>query len=244
MASCVLTSANILMGGNSGFRSRWVSGRCVCRDRQNFSGSARRIGALDGAGVVVDLAFRDGSRSSRAVAARFFKSTNFCGFQRVTGRTVARPSSHGMGKGTVFCGSPVRCRLTVSYPPANGAQIGMGGMAGRAQLGGEGGRPPFRRALVPHPHSGCGGTGFQIKAKAGPSALPSQIDASGGREIQVGQTGSGVRVASSRQKLAEKCGFRGASVGFPKGVGGKVAGHVPLDVAVAAMLCGALNRVN
>ncbi len=244
MASCVLTSANILMGGNSGFRSRWVSGRCVCRDRQNFSGSSGAAASIGGIDVVVHSLPGDGSHGFAAAAAHFIQCTDFCGFQRVAWFVVARPASHSMGQATDFCGFQAACRLTVSYPPSHRAQIGMGAMAGRAQLGGEGGRPPFHRALVLHLRRGCGGTRFQKKAETGPSSLPSQNDGSEAREIQVGRMGSGVRASSARQKLAEKRGFRGARVGFAKGVGGKVAGHVPSDVAVAAMLCGAVNRVN
>ena len=244
MASCVLTSANILMGGNSGFRSRWVSGRCVCRDCQNFSGSARRIGALDGSDVVVHSLPGDGSHGFAAAAAHFIQCTDFCGFRRVGRRTVARPASHGAMGMADFCASQGAGRLTVSYPPSARVAAGQGRAPSTVRPDRAGGCPPFRRALVPHPRRGCGGTAFQKKAETGPSALPSHSDGSEAREIQVGRMGSGVRTASGRQKLAEKRGFSGARVGFPKGVGGKVAGHVPSDVAVAAMLCGAVNRVN
>lgn len=244
MASCVLTSANILMGGNSRFRSRWVSGRCVCWDRQKFSGSARRIGALDGAGVVVHPAYGGGSRSLGIGAARFFESTDFCGFQRAGRRTVARPASHGGLGMPNYCGLQGACPLTVSYPPSARVAAGQGGAPSTARPDRAGGCPPFAASRCRYARRGCGGTRFQKSSETPPITLPSHDDRSERREVQFNQMGSGVRAASSRQKLAEKPRFRGARVGFPKGVGGKVAGHVPLDVAVAAMLCGAVNRVN
>jgi hypothetical protein len=244
MASCVPTSANILMGGNSGFRSRWVFGRGVCLDRQNFLGSARRIGALDGAGVVVDLACRNGSHSSRAVAARFFESTDFCGFQRVGCRIVAWPASHGSMKSANFCGLQGAGRLTVSYPPRWLVAVGQGGVALITRPDRAGGVPPFATTHPRNARRGCAGPRFEKKAETGPSALLSNHKVSEVGELQFVQTGSGVRADRFGQKLAENCGVSGGSGVDAKGVRGKVAGHVPSDVAVAAMLCGAVHRVN
>jgi hypothetical protein len=241
MASCVPTSANILMGGNSGFRSRWVFGRGVCRDRQNFLGSARRIGALDGAGVVVYLAYRNGSRSSRAVAARFFESTDFCGFQRVGCRIVAWPASHGSMKSANFCGLQGAGRLTVSYPSRWPVAVGQGGVALITRPDRAGGVPPFATTHARYARRGCAGPRFQ---KSAPRTLPSNHKVSEVGELQFVQTGSGVRADRFGQKLAENCGVSGGSGVDAKGVRGKVAGHVPSDVAVVAMLCGAVHRVN
>jgi len=235
---------NKIRAGYSGFRSRWVSGRGVCRDWQNFLGSARRIGVLDGAGVVVNLAYRNGSRSFRAVAARFFESTDFCGFQRVGCRIVAWPASHGSMKSANFCGLQGAGRLTVSYPSRWPVAVGQGGVALITRPDRAGGCPPFRRALVSHPRRGCAGPRFEKKAKTGPSALLSNHKVSEVDELQFVQTGSGVRADRFGQKLAENCGVSGGSGVDAKGVRGKVAGHVPSDVAVAAMLCGAVHRVN
>jgi hypothetical protein len=244
MTACASTSANILLGGNSGFLARWVSDRGVWRVWQNFSGSARRIGALDGAGVVVDLAYRSGSGWRSRSSARSFKSTVFCGFQRVAGWVVAWLPSHGRMESTDFRAFRVPCRLTVSYPPSQAAQIGMGGMLALAQLGSAGGRPPFDRAGHLHPHGACAGQTFEKTAGRRHCALPSRCDVSRVREVQKLQMGSGVRDARGREKSAEKCGFSGAKNVDQTGVRGKVAGHMPSDVAVAPMLCGAVNRVN
>jgi hypothetical protein len=232
------------MGGNSGFRFRWVSGRGVCRDRQNFLGSARQIGALDGAGVVVYLAYRNGSHSSRAVAARFFESTDFCGFQRVGCRIVARPSSHGSMKSANFCGLQGAGRLTVSYPPRWLVAVGQGGVALITRPDRAGGVPPFATTHPRNTRRGCAGPRFEKKAETGPSALLSNHKVSEVGELQFVQTGSGVRADRFGQKLAENCGVSGGSGVDAKGVRGKVAGHVPSDVAVVAMLCGAVHRVN
>ena len=229
------------MGGNSGFRSRWVFGRGVCLDRQNFLGSARRIGALDGAGVVVDLAYRNGSRSSRAVAARFFESTDFCGFQRVGCRIVAWPASHGSMKSENFCGLQGSGRLTVSYPSRWPVAVGQGGVALITRPDRAGGVPPFATTHARYTRRGCAGPRFQ---KSAPRTLPSNHKVSEVGELQFVQTGSGVRADRFGQKLAENCGVSGGSGVDAKGVRGKVAGHVPSDVAVVAMLCGAVHRVN
>ena len=232
---------NKIRGGYSGLRFRRVFGRGVCRDRQNFLGSARRIGALDGAGVVVDLAYRNGSRSSRAVAARFFESTDFCGFQRVGCRIVAWPASHGSMKSENFCGLQGSGRLTVSYPSRWPVAVGQGGVALITRPDRAGGVPPFATTHARYTRRGCAGPRFQ---KSAPRTLPSNHKVSEVGELQFVQTGSGVRADRFGQKLAENCGVSGGSGVDAKGVRGKVAGHVPSDVAVVAMLCGAVHRVN
>lgn len=237
-------TANILRGGNSAFVARWVFGRRAWLGRQNFLGSDRARARFRGADVVVLSSPGDGSHSFGIGAAHFFESTDFCGFQRVAWFIVARPASHGMGKGTDFSGFAVRCRLTVSYPPSSPVALDQGRAASTARPDRARGVPPFAASFAPDARGGCGGTGFQKRAETGLSILPSQSDLADGREIKFGQMGSGVWTAQGRQNLAEKRGFSGAKVGIPKGVGGKVAGHVPSDVAVAAMLCGAGIHVN
>jgi hypothetical protein len=238
---------NKIRGGYSGLRFRRVFGRGVCRDRQNFLGSARRIGALDGAGVVVYLAYRSGSRSFRAVAARFFQLTDFCGFQMVDFGGVCLVLSVWFRQ-RLANASFLAARLLIGNLTRSclfGLIMGrQGGVALITRPDRAGGVPPFATTHARYGRRGCAGQRFEKKAETGPSALLSNHKVSEVGELQFVQTGSGVRADRFGQKLAEKCGVSGGSGVDAKGVRGKVAGHVPSDVAVVAMLCGAVHRVN
>jgi hypothetical protein len=147
-------------------------------------------------------------------------------------------------KSANFCGLQGAGRLTVSYPPRWLVAVGQGGVALITRPDRAGGVPPFATTHPRNTRRGCAGPRFEKKAETGPSALLSNHKVSEVGELQFVQTGSGVRADRFGQKLAENCGVSGGSGVDAKGVRGKVAGHVPSDVAVVAMLCGAVHRVN
>lgn len=244
MASCVLTSANILMGENSGFLAQWVSGRGVGCFRQNFLGSDRPAGRFRGADVAVHRLPGDGSRSFGIGAAHFSKVTLFCGFPAKAVMLVARPSSHDVEKSAVFCCFSVSRRLTDSYqhrPPL----CGSGGWArSRRSAQVEGGCPLSPTRADTMPVALAPDQDLKKAANTHPSILSSQSEGMRRAERQVSRPGSGVRTAAGRQNLAGKRRFSRVMVFEPNGVGVEVAGHEPSDVAVAEMLLGAVNRVN
>lgn len=244
MTASASTSANILMGGNFDFGSRWVSVRCVCRSWQNFLGSDRPAGRIRGVDVAVQSSPGDGPRSFAAVAAHFAKVVDFCGFQSIVKQAVAWPASHGLGRGAEMLGFMVPSRIIVRY--ATQARIdrdrGCPASIGTAHTG-EGAFPfPWRAA------SQCPSRSRRTKignnAQASVSTLASHWTFRSKAEPSRHEMGSGVRVGKYSQKSKEKSGFSGARGAYAKGKMGKVAGHVPSDVAVAPMLGGPVNRVN
>ena len=239
-----MTSRNILLGGNYGFGSRWVSDRCVSSICQNFSESGRSLKRPGGADVVVHSSPGGGSHSFAAAAAHFVRSTDLCGFQRVGLGAVAWLASHGTTKGKDFCGFAVRCRLTVSYqsrPPIAGMGAPVASDPARA---GQGGRPPFVTSRARYARRGCAGPRFEKSAKSATLILASHQQDRFAAELQFHNMGSGDRAAGSRQKKSGKLRVSGLIAVDADRVGEKLAGHLPSDVAVAAMLCGAVNRVN
>lgn len=244
MTASASTSANILMGGNIDFGSRWVFVRCVCRSWQNFLGSDRPAGRIRGVDVAVQSSPGDGPRSFAAVAAHFAKVADFCGFQSIVKQAVAWPASHGLGRGAQMLAFMVPSRIIVRY--ATQARIDRDGgcpaSIGSAHTG-EGAFPfPWRAA------SQCPSRSRRAKignnAQRPVSSLASHWTFRSKAELYRRKMGSGVRVGKYPQISKEKGGFSGAMGAYADRVRGKVAGHVPSDVAVVPTLGGPVNRVN